>query len=209
MEDYLVPAKAAEAEYIEKKSRFIGNVFPVSSEEEVRACLEQIRKKHYDARHHCYCYRLSGGAVRASDGGEPQGTAGQPMLAVFTRENVQDVLCVVTRYFGGILLGAGGLTRAYARTAKDALDAAGIARRCVWDVIEIPCSYAFLERAKLELAAQEGVIDTIDYGAQILIRASLPQERTQTLTQRLRELSAGGVAVRQLSKTYRAAPVKK
>ena len=208
MEEYLIPAKAAEAEYLEKKSRFIGNVFPVSSEEEVRACLEQIRKKHYDARHHCYCYRLSSGVVRASDGGEPQGTAGQPMLAVFTRENVQDVLCVVTRYFGGILLGAGGLTRAYAKTAKDALDAAGIAKRCVWDVIEIPCSYAFLERAKLELAAQDGVIEAIDYGAQILIRASLPQEHTAALCARLRELSAGSVAVMEVEKTYRASVIK-
>ena len=208
MEEYLIPAKAAEAEYIEKKSRFIGNVFPVSSEEEVRACLEQIRKKHYDARHHCYCYRLSNGVVRASDGGEPQGTAGQPMLAVFTRENVQDVLCVVTRYFGGILLGAGGLTRAYAKTAKDALDAAGIAKRCVWDVIEIPCSYAFLERAKLELAAQDGVIEAIDYGAQILIRALLPQEHTAALCARLCELSAGSVAVMEVEKTYRASVIK-
>lgn len=209
MEAYLVPAKAAEAEYIEKKSRFIGNVFPVSSEEEVRACLESIRKKHYDARHHCYCYRLASGAVRAADDGEPQGTAGQPMLAVFTRENVQDVLCVVTRYFGGILLGAGGLTRAYAKTAKDALDAAGIAKRCVWDVIEIPCSYSFFERAKLELAAQDGVIEDTVYGADICLRASLPQEKTQTLCARLCELSAGSVQVRELSKTYRAMLIKK
>lgn len=209
MEDYLVPAGAAEIEYIEKKSRFIGNVFPVSSEEEVRACLEQIRKKHYDARHHCYCYRLSSGAVRASDGGEPQGTAGQPMLAVFTRENVQDVLCVVTRYFGGILLGAGGLTRAYGKTAKEALDAAGIAKCCVWDVIEIPCSYAFFERAKLELTARGGIIEDTVYGADILLRAVLPQEQTKPLCERLREVSAGSVTVKEISKTYRAMVLKK
>ena len=209
MEDYLVPAKAAEAEYIEKKSRFIGNVFPVSSEEEVRACLEQIRKKHYDARHHCYCYRLSGGAVRASDGGEPQGTAGQPMLAVFTRENVQDVLCVVTRYFGGILLGAGGLTRAYARTAKDALDAAGIARRCVWDVIEIPCSYAFLERARLELAAQDGEELSTEFAADVLLHGCIPQQKLETLTARLRELSAGTVLPKRTGSIYRAEKLKK
>lgn len=118
MEEYRIPAGPSEAELVEKKSRFIGQVFPAETEEEARACIEAVRKKHYDARHHCFCYRLANGTVRASDDGEPQGTAGQPMLAVFDRENVQNVVCVVTRYFGGILLGAGGLTRAYTKTAK-------------------------------------------------------------------------------------------
>ena len=121
MEEYRIPAGPSEAELVEKKSRFIGQVFPAETEDEARACIEAVRKKHYDARHHCFCYRLANGTVRASDDGEPQGTAGQPMLAVFDRENVQNVVCVVTRYFGGILLGAGGLTRAYTKTAKMAL----------------------------------------------------------------------------------------
>ena len=208
MEQYLVPAGAGGSEYIEKKSRFLGLIVPVTSETEARAQIESVKKREYDARHNCWAYVLHTGQKRYSDDGEPQGTAGQPILNVLEREGVQDVLCVVTRYFGGILLGAGGLIRAYAKTAKDALDAAGIAKRCVWDVIEIPCSYAFLERAKLELTAQDGVIEAIDYGAQILIRASLPQEHTAALCARLRELSAGSVAVMEVEKTYRASVIK-
>ncbi len=107
MEDYLVPGGQAQAEYIEKKSRFIGQVFPVTTEQEAKATIERVRRQHYDARHNCWCYILKSGQKRYSDDGEPQGTAGQPMLNVFERERVVDVLCVVTRYFGGILLGAG------------------------------------------------------------------------------------------------------
>ena len=125
MTEYYIPTAESEAELVEKRSRFLGQVFPVESEAAARACIEAVRKRHYDARHHCWCYRLrEGGAERYSDDGEPQGTAGQPMLNVFQRENVTNVCCVVTRYFGGVLLGAGGLVRAYAHTAKIAVDAA-------------------------------------------------------------------------------------
>ncbi len=209
MEEYLIPAAHAEAELIEKKSRFIGAVYPVESEQEARACIEAVKKKHYDARHHCFCYRLASGAVRASDDGEPQGTAGQPMLAVFDRENVQNVVCIVTRYFGGILLGAGGLTRAYAKAAKMALDAAGIARRCVWDCVDISCSYAFLERARLELAAQDGEELSTEFAADVLLHGCIPQAKLEALTVRLRELSAGTVLPKKTGSIYRAEKVKK
>ena len=110
-------------------------------QEEARARIEEIRKKHYDARHHCWCYRIrEGGVERYSDDGEPQGTAGQPMLNVFQREGVTNVCCVVTRYFGGILLGAGGLVRAYTQSAKDALDAAGISVVRRWVEVAVPLS---------------------------------------------------------------------
>ena len=126
MIEYYIPTQHSQTELVEKRSRFIGQVWRVSSEEEARARIEETKKKRYDARHNCWCYRLrEGGVERYSDDGEPQGTAGQPMLNVFQRENVNDVVCVVTRYFGGILLGAGGLVRAYSAAAKDALDGAG------------------------------------------------------------------------------------
>ena len=109
MTEYFIPTGASETELVEKRSRFLGHVWPVESEGEARARIEEIRKKHYDARHNCWCYRIrEGGVERYSDDGEPQGTAGQPMLNVFQREGVTNVCCVVTRYFGGILLGAGG-----------------------------------------------------------------------------------------------------
>ena len=128
MTEYLVPYANAESEFEEKRSRFISHVFLVESEAEARARIDEMKKKYYDARHNCWCFVLHDGTVRYGDDGEPQGTAGQPMLNVFQRENVENVVCIVTRYFGGILLGAGGLTRAYAKAAKDALDNAGKAR---------------------------------------------------------------------------------
>ena len=99
MLEYYVPTGEAEAELTEKRSRFIGHIFPVTTEEEARACIESVKKKHYDARHNCWCYRLhTTGAERYSDDGEPQGTAGQPMLNVFQREQIEDVCCVVTSW---------------------------------------------------------------------------------------------------------------
>ena len=113
MEQFLIPAGDGTSEYMEKKSRFLGLITPVTTEAEARARLEAVKKQEYDARHNCWAYILHSGQKRYSDDGEPQGTAGQPILNVLEREGVQDVLCVVTRYFGGILLGAGGLCRSH------------------------------------------------------------------------------------------------
>ena len=126
MTEYIVPYQNAESEFTEKRSRFITHLYKVETEAEARARIEEMKKKYYDARHNCWCYLLGSTVVRYSDDGEPQGTAGQPMLAVLQRENVTNAVCVVTRYFGGILLGAGGLTRAYGKSARDALAAAGV-----------------------------------------------------------------------------------
>ena len=113
MTEYCVPTAAGEASFTEKRSEFLGHVRPVESEEEARAFVAEMKKKYYDARHNCWCYIIKDGPERYSDDGEPQGTAGIPMLEVFRREGVCNVVCVVTRYFGGILLGAGGLLRSY------------------------------------------------------------------------------------------------
>lgn len=193
MEDYLVPRGVGQAEYIEKKSRFLGGVYPVTSEQEAKEILERVHKQHYDARHNCWCYILKSGQKRYSDDGEPQGTAGQPMLNVFEREGVVDVLCIVTRYFGGILLGAGGLCRAYTKAAKDALDAAGISRMQPWLRQQITVSYALFERAKLLIAAQEGSVEDAQYGADILITYRIPEGADERLRTALREASSGSV----------------
>ena len=125
MDEYLIPTQFGEAEFVEKKSRFIGRVWPVDTEEEALAKIQEMKKKHYDATHNCWAYIIRDGAARFSDDGEPGGTAGMPMLQVLQRECLFNVVCVVTRYFGGILLGAGGLVRAYTKGAKIAVDAAG------------------------------------------------------------------------------------
>ena len=207
MEEYLVPAEEAESEFTEKHSRFIGHVWRVETEEEARACIEGTRKRYHDARHNCWCYLIrEGGTVRYSDDGEPQGTAGQPMLNVFQREEVTNVCCVVTRYFGGILLGAGGLTRAYSKGAKDALIASGVAVMGAWARVEVPCTYPLFERVKLEIEGQSGVIDDVAYGADVVLSISLPAEKAEALQARLTELSAGSITIRVLSEEYRPGP---
>lgn len=121
MSDYIIPAGYGEAEHIDKKSRFIGQVQHAETEAEAMAFVEEIRKKHADATHNVWAYVLQSGAMRWSDDGEPGGTSGQPTLNVFRSSGVSDVCCVVTRYFGGILLGSGGLVRAYSKAAALAL----------------------------------------------------------------------------------------
>lgn len=208
MESYRIPAGQGASEYIEKKSRFLGCVFPVETEEEAKAQLETVRKQEYDARHHCWCYILKSGAKRYSDDGEPQGTAGQPMLNVFEREGVENVLCVVTRYFGGILLGTGGLCRAYTKAAKDALDDAGVAEMRAWQTLLLPCPYALFERVKLELEKQGGVLEDTEYGADILMRVLLPQEKTDGFMLSMQELSAGKMEILTGNTVFRGIRIK-
>lgn len=207
MDEYFVPSKASETEFVEKRSRFIGHVWPVETEEQARAHIAEMKSRYHDARHNCWCYLLrEGGILRYSDDGEPQGTAGQPMLEVFRREGIENVCCVVTRYFGGILLGAGGLLRAYTRSAKDALDAAGISVVCRWVLAGIACPYPLFERVKLELAAAGGLLEHTDYGENISLNVLLPEEQVAAFTERIRELSAGAVPVEFLDNRFRAAP---
>ena len=203
---FRVPFEAAQSEFVEKRSRFITHLWPVETEEEAQAYIREMKSKYYDARHNCWCYLLGQNVQRYSDDGEPQGTAGQPMLKVFERENVTNVCCVVTRYFGGILLGAGGLTRAYSKGAKDALSVAGAATMGLWSRVEIPCSYAAFERVKLEIAALDGVVDHIEYGADITLSVSVMASQTDALQSRLTELSAGTMTMQILSEEFRPGP---
>ncbi len=205
MTEYYIPTGHSEAELTEKRSRFIGQVWRVSSEEEARARVEETRKKHYDARHNCWCYRV-GGTERYSDDGEPQGTAGQPMLNVFQREGVTDVACVVTRYFGGILLGAGGLVRAYTQSAKDALDAAGISVVRRWVAMEVPCTYAQFEEVRREVSRFGGVEEKVDYGAGVLMSVLIPEERSAQFTAHLLDASAGTIEALEAGERLQDAP---
>ena len=209
MTEYLVPTKASETEFVEKRSTFIGHVWPVETEEEARGHIEAMKKKYHDARHNCWCYLIKDGPVRYSDDGEPQGTAGQPMLGVFQKEEVTNVCCVVTRYFGGILLGAGGLVRAYTQSAKDALDEAGISVVRRWVELAVPCPYSFLERVKLECAALDGVVGEIEYAADVTVHALLPEGNAQAFAARMVELSAGTFEAIELGETFQAVPVER
>ncbi len=207
MTEYLVPTRPSESSFTEKRSTFIGHVWPVETEEEARARIGEMKKKYHDARHNCWCYLIKDGPVRYSDDGEPQGTAGQPMLGVFQKEGVTNVCCVVTRYFGGVLLGAGGLARAYTQGAKDALDAAGVSAVRRWVELAVECPYSFLERVKLACTAHNGLVGEIEYAANVTVHALLPEGEAVRFRERMTELSAGGFAVVELGEMFRAAPL--
>ena len=193
MTEYLVPTRPSETQFTEKRSTFIGHVWPAASEEEARACIDEMKKKYHDARHNCWCYRIKDGPVRYSDDGEPQGTAGQPMLNVFEREAVENVCCVVTRYFGGVLLGAGGLVRAYTQSAKSALDGAGISVVRRWVEALLPCPYSWHDRVRLEIERLGGTVAETDYGADVCFTVLLPEERAQEILDAVLDLSAGQI----------------
>ena len=208
MEEYLVPTGYGEDEFTEKKSRFIGRVWPVETEEEALEKIQQMKKQHYDATHNCWAYVLKSGAMRFSDDGEPGGTAGNPMMQVLQKEELYNVCCVVTRYFGGTLLGAGGLVRAYTKGAKIAIDAAGKSIKRVWSVLYIPCPYTFYERVKLEVEAFGGVIRDTQFGAEVELEILVPKESAQSFLDRITDLTSGTVEGMETAQQYRAFPVK-
>lgn len=204
MTEYCIPAGPGEAEFTEKRSRFLGHLRPVGSEEEARAFITEMKRKYYDARHNCWCYIIKDGPERYSDDGEPQGTAGIPMLEVLRREGVYNAACVVTRYFGGVLLGAGGLLRAYTRSAGDALAAAGIAQMRCWVELELSCSYAMAERLKLETAAFGGVVADMEYGAAVTLKVLVPEEKSGDFAGRIFDVSSGSVTAKITGEAMRA-----
>ena len=207
MESYIVPFREAETEMVEKRSRFIGHVWRVESEEEARSLIEATKKKYHDARHNCWCYVIrEGNILRYSDDGEPQGTAGQPMLNVFQREEITNVCCVVTRYFGGILLGAGGLTRAYGGTAKLALNEAGISRMRLWASLAVPCSYSMYERMRLTVEQCGGIVTDTDFATDVVLTVTLPAEDVEAFCAKVTELTAGTVEPLLIEEVFRPGP---
>ena len=208
MDEYLIPTQFGEDEFYEKKSHFIGRLWPVETEEEALEKIQQMKKQHYDATHNCWAYIIRDGAVRFSDDGEPGGTAGMPMLQVLQREGLYNVVCVVTRYFGGILLGAGGLVRAYTKGAKIAVDAAGKSMKRVWTVLYVPCPYNFYERVKLLVEDCEGLIRQTDFGAEVELELLFPEAMAQPFLDKLIDMTSGTVEGMEVGQEYRAFPVK-
>ena len=162
---YKMLKQYGEASFIERKSRFISYAMPVTTEEEAIEFLNSIRKKHYDATHNCYAYILGENAEiqRSSDDGEPSGTAGIPILEIIRKEGLTNTIVVVTRYFGGILLGAGGLIRSYAEGAKLALSAAGIIEVKAFSFFAIHIDYSYLGKIQHEALKKQYIIQNIDY----------------------------------------------
>ena len=204
MEEYLIPAKDAQAEFTEKHSKFIGHIWHTETEEEALAHIKEMREQYWDATHNVYAYIIKDGATRFSDDGEPGGTAGMPTLQVLQKNEVYNVCCVVTRYFGGILLGAGGLVRAYAKSAKLALDEAGTAMKRLWDVIELPVPYSWYERIRPEIEAFGGILQEPQFGAEVLLTVLMPQSQTERFLLRVTDISAGTLQGNIIRQEYRA-----
>lgn len=178
MKSYKTVKLKTSAEFTEKKSVFIGYISPVSSEDDAKAFISEIKKKHADATHNVYAYILEGTEIaRFSDDGEPGGTAGMPVLEVLKREGVCGVCVVVTRYFGGILLGAGGLVRAYAKAAKLAVDAAGICEFRPFVTFTLSVGYSDFEKIKKELDTYGVKLDSCDFAEKVVFSLAVDQQK--------------------------------
>lgn len=191
MRDIITLAEPAAGEYEEKRSRFLCTLCPVTDPEAAMAVVDRVKKEHYEARHNCWAYLLSDGNKRCSDDGEPQGTAGLPILDALEKSGVTDVVAVVTRYFGGILLGAGGLVRAYSKATGDALSQAKRCRMLPCCVFHVDCPYADLESLKRLLAAHDGTLSHVDYGAAVTVFAAIPMPNWETFLAELTDRFGG------------------
>jgi len=188
--------RTARAEFIEKKSRFIGHIARVSSAEEALAFLRSIREEHPTANHNVYAYRLrEGGVCRYNDDGEPSGTAGMPVLDVFLKQDIYDFCCVATRYFGGIMLGGGGLIRAYSRCATVAIDASGIGMMREVTQCSAILPYTLYEQVKRLFIASSAEIISEKFEVSVEIKIALPTEAVTPLQVGLTELTSGTVSL--------------
>ena len=195
----------ASIELVINKSRFIGQCFPISSEAEALDMLAALRKKYWDATHNCYAYSVGqkGEMARFSDDGEPGGTAGMPMMDALRGAGVTDVLCVVTRYFGGILLGTGGLMRAYSRACAEAIRAAGIVRMTPCDLVEFSVPYAQWSLFQQEVRKQ-GAALTPEYGEAVHCVAAIEAEKTNSFLDTIFDQTSGSLTGTVSGREYRA-----
>ncbi|MBQ6837972.1 MAG: YigZ family protein, partial [Clostridia bacterium] len=185
----------AQDEYIVKHSRFIGYAKPVKTEKEAQEFIAEISKKHWDAKHNVYAYSIrEGGIKRYSDDGEPQGTAGMPVLNVILQEDITDCVVVVTRYFGGILLGGGGLVRAYTHSAKIGIDAAGIITLSKWTVCKISCDYTFYGKLETFIRDFGGVIENTDFGENVTLEYRIEKGTEDAFDEKLKDLTNGKIS---------------
>lgn len=196
--EFFIPRHEGKFELVEKKSRFIAQVWRIQSEEEAKAHLEQVRKEYHDASHHCWCFVVDEQLLRCSDDGEPQGTAGQPMLKVFEGEGVREVCCVVTRYFGKIELGTGGLKRAYGHSAKAALEAAELSFYETLVEFQVVVPYPLLQTVQLLVKEQEGIEVSSDFGVDVTLCIRVKKEMEATFLTQLTEKTAAQVTADRL-----------
>ena len=196
-EGYLIIDEPGSGEIVEKKSRFIGYASPAKTTEEAEEFVSSIKKKHYDARHNCYAYVIGGNSevMKYSDDGEPQGTAGRPILNVLTGMQLSDCVVVVTRYFGGTLLGTGGLMRAYTDAAKAAVQAAHIREVKKRIVAGLVIEYKDMDRFKNMLTGFEAEIVDTEFTDKVSLSIMIPESEKESFERKTTELLNGNVKI--------------
>lgn len=201
---YKIVYRAGDGEIVEKKSRFIASIAPAKSEEEAAAFIESVKKKHYDARHNCPAFIIGRNRelTRCSDDGEPSGTAGKPILEVLLSAGLTNVVVVVTRYFGGTLLGTGGLVRAYTQAVQEALKNTGIATMRYGACISIQTDYTDLGKIQYLLGNKGITIQDSEYTDKVILKIQLPEEDSGALMKELTESTAGRAVMEITDKGY-------
>ena len=203
MNTYKTVKAFASDELVEKRSRFIGYCKPVSTQDEAIAFINEIKSKHWDARHNVYAYVIKDeGVSRYSDDNEPQGTAGIPVLDAIRKRGITDCVVVVTRYFGGVLLGAGGLVRAYSAAAKLAIDAAQEREMEMCSVCTLRCSYTMYGKIPALVARFGGSIDDSDFTDDISLTFHLPEDHFDAFNKALSEESSGKYTAEEINKKF-------
>ncbi len=190
-------------EFIEKKSKFIGYVNPVKTQEEATEFINKIKSKHWDATHNVYAYVLQENNIqRYSDDGEPSGTAGVPVLDVILKSNLVDVCVVVTRYFGGTLLGAGGLVRAYSHGSKIAVEAGNIITMAPCSILKVCVDYSFYDRLNILLNDFSANVEDTQFSDNVSVTFSIKQEKTADLQNKLTDLSNGLYKLNEIGEKF-------
>ena len=202
--EYKTVYAGGEGEIIEKKSRFIATVRPVESEEEALAFIEEMRKKYWDARHNCYVYSvgMNREATRCSDDGEPSGTAGRPMLDVILGQDIYNVTVVVTRYFGGVLLGTGGLVRAYSSAVQTGLAASTVITKKLGIALRVETDYSGI--GKIQYIAGENGLPILDseYTDKVILHLLVPEDQVQQVEKRITEGTSGRASMEKIKDVY-------
>ena len=204
--DYFVPfADYGEDKFEEKRSKFTGRLWHVETAEEAVAKIKEMRETYWDATHNCYAYILrEGNVMRYSDDGEPQGTAGIPLLSVLRSSGVSDAVVTVTRYFGGILLGASGLLRAYSTAASEAVHNAGIVTYVTYDELRLTVSYSDRQRLEVLLHSDGVKLDGCDFGTDVVLALAVRADRTEVFLRAAADQCSGRARVERLGTRYDA-----
>lgn len=203
MSSYKTVRQEAKDEYIVKRSRFIGHIKPVTTQQEALDFIQEISKKHWDATHNVYAYILrEGGIKRFSDDNEPQGTAGIPTLDVLEKNELVDCAVVVTRYFGGIMLGAGGLVRAYSNTASLAVKAGGIVTRDLCARLKVTSDYSFYGRLASLIPEKGGIIEDTIFEDDVTVIFRLPLSDVDSFNTALTDASSGRFTAEKTDEFY-------